>query len=210
MDIAKYLLAMVLLLSSNAFADSSCIECMKHKANNIEGLPTNGEIDELAKTTNKLTSKVDSKESYQKGYCNNFDSAEDSVDVESIFEDIDASPYANLMVEFWTAPACRSHVKQDVKIPMIFNTANRAAQGEDFPKTVREYLLEVKKDTSTWLKIINAKTTDGLTFLDYMQFNITNGSYSTKTTQEAAKRIVLYLCNNGGVYSKYKDTVKCQ
>jgi hypothetical protein len=28
-------------------------------------------------------------------------------------------------------------------------------------------------------------------------------------TLDAAQRIVQYLCQNGGVYSKYKDTVKC-
>jgi hypothetical protein len=153
--------------------------------------------------------KVDSKESYQEQFCNLFEMAEDVFDVETIFEKIDASPYADSMVEFWTAPVCRPAVRLQSRVPMIFNTAIHAYQAEKFPKGVREYLLEVKKDTTTWLKIINSKSTDGFTFLDYMQYNISIGNYPTKETNDAAHRIVQYLCQHGGVYSIYKDTVKC-
>jgi hypothetical protein len=149
------------------------------------------------------------KEDYQQSYCTKFEIAEDVVDVGTIFEEIDASPYADSMVEFWTAPACDAPQKLDSKVPMIFNTADKVLDSENFPIEVREYLLEVKKDTTTWLKIINSKSSDGYTFLDYMQYNIAKGNYSLQSTIDAAHRIVQYLCQNGGVYSKYKDTVKC-
>jgi SAM-dependent MidA family methyltransferase len=135
--------------------------------------------------------------------------AEDTVDVDTIFEEIDASPYANSMEEFWTAPVCDAPQKLDSKVPMIFNTADKVIDAENFPQAVKEYLLEVKKDSTTWLKIINSKSSDGYTFLDYMQYNIAKGNYSLQSTIGAAHRVVQYLCQNGGIYCKYKDTVKC-
>jgi hypothetical protein len=149
------------------------------------------------------------KEDYQQSYCTKFEIAEDVADVETIFEEIDDSPYADSMIEFWTAPACRALQKLSSKVPVIFNTADKVLDSENFPKGVREYLLEVKKDTTTWPKIINSKSTDGFTFLDYMQYNIAKSYYSQQDEKDAAQRIVQYLCQHGGVYSIYKDTVKC-
>jgi hypothetical protein len=153
--------------------------------------------------------KVTPKASYQQGFCDKYQMAEDTVDVDTIFEDIDASPYASAMEEFWTAPVCDAPQKLSSKVPIIFNTAHNVTQAENFPQAVREYLLEVKKDTTTWLKIINSKSSDGYTFLDFMQYNISYENYRLQESKDAAQRIVQYLCQNGGVYSKYKDTVKC-
>lgn len=209
MGIAKYLFMSVLLLSSNAFADSSCIECMKHKANNIEGLPGNNELSSLAKASGSVTQRIASKESYQTLYCEEFQYAQDSVDVESIFDHMDESTYAQNAVEFWTSSECVSRTKVGSKVPMIFNTAYDVNGDEDYPKIVREYLLEVKKDSSTWLKMINAHSSDGLTFLDYLQYNLEAGRYKSADSKAAANRIVQYLCKYGGVYFKYKESKKC-
>jgi hypothetical protein len=154
--------------------------------------------------------KVSTKESYQESYCLKYGMAEDTVDVETIFEEMDASPFPYSMVEFWTAPVCRAPQKLDSKVPMIFNTAENVHQAENFPKAIREYLLEVKHDSATWLKIINSKSSDGLTFLDYMYYSINHNMYTIQETKDAAQRIVNYICKNGGLYSKYKDDVKCQ
>jgi hypothetical protein len=186
---------------------------MKQKANNIEGMPGNKSIDQLVKATGKLGEKVGdkvwSKIVYQHVFCDKFSGAKDTVDVETIFEDMDTCPYPNSTAEFWTTPECSSTANINTKVPIIFNTAEDVISNEDYPKTVREYLLEVKKDTAMFTKIINAKSTDGLTFLDYLQFNISINRYSTQDSMDAAKRIIQYLCKYGGVYSKYKDTVKC-
>jgi hypothetical protein len=208
-NIVKYLFISVLFFSINVFADSSCIECLKKKANNIEGMPGNKTIDSLAAVTKKLAKSVGSRESYQERFCNMFTVAETNIDVETIFEEIDASPYANYATEFWTTAACRAPEKNDSQVPMIFNTAHIAAQAESFPKVVKKYLLEVKHDKTTWYKIINSKSTDGFTFLDYLQYNIDRGNYSTTETIEAVQRIVSYLCSNGGEYNTYKSTSKC-
>ena len=74
---------------------------------------------------------------------------------------------------------------------------------------VHEYFVDDKKDTETWLKAINTKTSDGLTFLDFLQYNIKRGFYSVQKAEDAAIRVVSYICKNGGVYSKYKATTKC-
>jgi len=154
--------------------------------------------------------EVSSKEVFQKVFCQDFEAAQDTVDVETLFEKIDASPYASHWQEFWTAPACHASVKTDSLVPIIFNTARMVAQAENYPKAVREYLLEVKQvDETAWLRMINTKSSDGLTFLDYMRHCITHNVYSLQDSKDAAQRVVNYLCQHGGVYSKYKDTVKC-
>jgi len=154
--------------------------------------------------------KISSKESHQKAYCNDFEMAQDTVDVETIFEDMDASPYASHWLEFWTTPACTAYYNTKSKVPIIFNTATDVVRSEHFPETVREYLLEVKNDKTSWPQIINTKSIDGLTFLDYMHNNNKSGYYNAPALSAASNRIINYLCQHGGVYSKYKDTVKCQ
>ncbi len=163
----------------------------------------------LAANTAAAADKIASQESDQFMYCNKFEGAQDTVDVESIIEEIETSRYAEKFLEFWTTPACRAPTKNDANVPMLFNTATDVIRSEKFPKTVREYLREVRGDATSWPKIINAKSEDGFTFLDFMYYNINGGQYSMQESKDAAARIVDYLCKNGGVYSKYKDKAKC-
>jgi len=153
--------------------------------------------------------KIRTMESYQWVACKDFEMAQDTVDVETILEELDASPYASRSIEFWTTPACNAVYNTESKVPMIFNTATDVVRSEKFPMTVKEYLLEVKNDKTSWPQIINTKSTDGLTFLDYLQLGKSRGKYSTPSTIAAADRIIKYLCQHGGVYSKYKNSVKC-
>ncbi len=149
------------------------------------------------------------KRSYQQSYCNRFEMARDTVDVETMFEDMEASPYKDSIREFWTTPACEAPLKNDTPVPILFNTASNPIKSELFPKTVREYFVVDHHDPETWLKTINTTTSDGYTFLDYLQYNIQRGYYSYEPDKDAALRVVAYLCKNGGVYAKYKDTAKC-
>ena len=192
--------------SQNLYADPGCKECA---LKSLEGQPGSKAIDALVASTGKMAAKVSSKESFQQAYCNDFQMAEDTVDIETILEKMEKSPYAKNLNEFWTTPACEAPKKLDTKVPIIFNTATDVFKSEKFPEAVHDYFLEEKKDLKTWLALINTKTSDGLTFLDYLQYNISKENYSSKTTLDAASRIVKYLCANGGVYSKYKDSVKC-
>ena len=150
--------------------------------------------------------EISSKSSYQQAFCDKFEMAQDTVDVETIFEQMEASRYKDSIREFWTTPACNAPLKNDTPVPIIFNTASNPKKNEFFPKTVREYFVEDHKDPETWLKAINTPTSDGYTFLDYLQYNIQRGFYSVKPSKDAALRIVAWLCKNGGVYSKYPNT----
>ncbi|MBO9537749.1 hypothetical protein [Herbaspirillum sp.] len=153
--------------------------------------------------------KVSSKRSYQQAFCDKFEMAQDTVDVETLMEDMAASPYPESFNEFWTTPACHAPMKNDTEVPIIFNTASDPVRSENFPGTVHDYFIEDRKDRKTWLQAINTTTSDGYTFLDYLQYNIERGHYSLKRTQEAAGKIIAYVCRHGGVYAKYKNTVKC-
>lgn len=210
MNMRKYLLApvagilSVLVYSQNLYADPGCKDCQR-----LEGQPGSKTIESLPTATGKLARKVSSKDSYQDGYCMQFASAEDTVDIETMFEDIEASPYAKNLNEFWTAPACNTDMKHHLKVPIMFNTAINAPKSENFPQAVHDYFVEEKNNPQAWLEIVNAKSSDGSTFLDFLQFNLQRNYYSVKPSKDAALRIVDYLCKNGGVYSKYKDSVKC-
>lgn len=153
--------------------------------------------------------KVSSKESHQQAYCNDFQMAQDTVDIESIFEDMEKSPYAKDLIEFWTTPACKAPKKLDTKVPIIFNTATDVFKSEKFPEAVYDYFESEKKQPEVWLRVINTKTSDGYTFLDFMQYNIAKGNYSSNASMGAALRIVSFLCQHGGVHSKYRDTARC-
>jgi hypothetical protein len=150
-----------------------------------------------------------SKDSYQRASCMKFEMCQDTVDVETLFEDMEESPYTSSVNEFWTTPVCHAPLKNDTNVPIIFNTASNPVKNEFFPKVVHDYFVNDKKNLQTWLNVINTKTSDGLTFLDFLQFNIDKGFYSVKSDKDAAIRVVSYICKNGGVYSKFKDTAKC-
>lgn len=153
--------------------------------------------------------RTSSKESYQQGFCNKFEAAQDTVDVENIFEDIDSSPYKSSLEEFWTTPACLVSLRTTAKGTILFNTASNTVKNENFPQVVHDFLIEEKNRPDIWLKAINSTTSDGYTFLDYLQYTIARDYYKGNGTRDAALRIISYLCKNGGMYSKYKETEKC-
>jgi hypothetical protein len=146
---------------------------------------------------------VDSKKGYQDVFCEKFKLCQDTVDVETLLEEMEKSPYPSSFNEFLTSPVCLSQTKDQVRVPMLFNTAYNPTRDGDFPEVVRDYLVDERHDNATWLKAINTRTEDGYTFLDYMQYNISHDNYRTEATMKAAQKVVAYLCQNGGVYSHY-------
>lgn len=199
-----------------------CVDCMGPKAKIIDGQPDKKPFRELVASTQKpiaiastivtdvsVIKSISPRESYQDAFCMQYEAAEDTVDVETIFEKMEASPYTSSLNEFWSTPACHSPRKNDTTVPILFNTATTAVRSEKFPQVVHDYFVLDKKDPESWLKAINTKTSDGLTFLDFMQYSLNKGNYDSKIAGEAAQRIVAYLCKNGGVYSKYVATSKC-
>lgn len=233
----KYFLVMMsLLVTSAAYSkdlrdDENCVDCSGPKLKIIEGQPDKQPIKELVAVTAKpidiaktmktelviaktggrapAGEKVDSKEDFQFVFCEKFKLSQDKFDVKQLIKEVEASPYASKMNEFWTSPVCHAPSKNDVKVPIIFNTATDVFKSEKFPNVVYDYFVNKKNDRETWLKTINTKTSDGMTFLDFLQYNIDQNHYGTPELMEPALRIVSYLCKNGGVYSKYVSTSKC-
>jgi hypothetical protein len=145
----------------------------------------------------------------QIGFCMKFEQAEDDVDIETMFENMEKVPYAKEVKDFWTTPACHAPQKPDIKVPILFNTANNTPKNETFPRAVHDYFVEEKHNPKAWLEIVHAKSTDGSTILDFIQYNLNENNYRLEPSKDAAARIIKYLCQNGGVYSKYKDTAHC-
>ena len=146
---------------------------------------------------------------FQTRFCDMFELAEDTTDIKLLIAEVENCPYAKDFNEFWTKPACVAHTRSDEMVPIIYNTVTDVYKSEKFPIKIHDYLLNKRHDEATWLKMINTPTADGYTFLDFLQYNVARGKYNTDETAGAASRIVGYLCANGGVYSKYKDTAQC-
>lgn len=149
-----------------------------------------------------------SKRGLQDYSCMKFEGARNAVDVEMLLEEMEESPYANSLsslLEFWTTPVCSAPFKTNTKVPILFNTASNARKNENFPKTVHDYFVEEKNNPQAWLKVINSKSLDGLTFLDYLHYVLEERKYydSVKASKDAALRIVDYVCKNDGEYSYY-------
>lgn len=238
MTATKYFFMMMSLLITSAVYskdirdDDNCVDCSGPKLKIVEGQPDKQPIKELVAVTAKpidiaKNMKTDlviaktggrgpasvtgsSKESYQGAVCDKFEMAQDKFDVKVIIKEIEASAYPEHMKEFWTNPVCRAPNKNDIKVPALYNTASDVFRSEKFPSVVYDYFVNKKNDRETWLKAINTKTSDGMTFLDFLQYNIDQKNYGTPELMEPALRIVSYLCKNGGVYSKYAATSKCQ
>ncbi len=194
------------MISTQIQAQEKAVDCI---------VPNKKAISELVDSTKKPIAMAVSmssdpvRDSYQDAFCMQFEAAEDTVDVETILEKMEASPYASSLKDFWSTPACHSPRKNDSTVPILFNTATTVFRSEKFPQVVHDYFVTEKKDPQAWLNAINTKTSDGLTFLDFLQYSIDRGNYDSKPTGDAAKRIVSYLCQNGGIYSKYRTTSKC-
>ena len=207
---------LVLMIQVHATEKSQdCINCQRVKTKMISGQADKKPLQDLVDSTKKPIALAGSmkngtpRESYQDAFCMQFEAAEDTVDIETIFEKMEASPYASTLNEFWSTPACHCPRKNDSTVPILFNTAMGVVRAEKFPQVVHDYFVIDKKDPQSWLKAINTKTVDGYTFLDFLQYSIEKGNYDSKATGEAAQRIVRYLCQNGGNYSKYSATTKC-
>ena len=113
------------------------------------------------------------------------------------------------MNKLWTTQGCPSSINTTMKVPFIYNTAYDAGRMEDFPYEVHKYFVKKKNSPETWTRLINTPTKDGMTFLDYIQYNVLKNQYNTTPTMDAAQRIVRYLCSKGGVYAKYQTTMQC-
>ena len=203
---ASFTLVTYLIINIQVQAQEKAEDCI---------VPNKKAISELVDSTKKPIAMAVSmtsdpvRESYQDAFCMQFEAAEDTVDVETIFEKMEASPYASSLKDFWSTPACHSPRKNDSTVPILFNTATTVFRSEKFPQVVHDYFVTEKKDPQAWLNAINTKTSDGLTFLDFLQYSLEKGNYDSKPTGDAARKIVSYLCQNGGVYSKYRATAKC-
>lgn len=214
-------LALFSLTSFGAELPYDCVDCKKDSIG-VEVQPDRKSVVDLRRavalpmalaSTSSLVitkaNKIDSKESYQYVYCEKYQMCEDKYDLKELIKEVEATPYSDSIIEFWTKPACSARKKTDMLVPILYNSVNDVYRTEKFPSVVYDYFVNKKKDPQSWLKAINTKTSEGFTFLDFLQFNIDRNNYSTPETMDAALRIVSYLCKNGGVYSKYESSKKC-
>lgn len=202
------LILLALIFSANIFAaESTCAVC---KGTKVEGMPGGSSLDGLVAITGKLGDEFSKDErDYFNALCIKYKIAQNGYDVIKIFKEIESSPYAEDLNKLWTSQGCPSSINTTMKVPFIYNTAYDAPGREEFPYEIYKYFVKKKKDPNTWKKLINTPTKDGFTFLDYIQYNIVRNHYSSTETMDAALRIVKYLCEHDGVYSKYKNTNQC-
>lgn len=164
------LILLALIFSANVFAaGSTCAVC---KGTKVEGMPGGSSLDGLVAITGKLGEEFSEDElEFFVGLCMKYNIAQKGYDVIKIFKEIESSPYASDLNKLWTTQGCPSSIYTKMKVPFIYNTAYDAAGREEFPYEIYKYFVKKKHDPNTWKKLINTPTKDGLTFLDYIQYN---------------------------------------
>ena len=108
---------------------------------------------------------------------------------------------------FFIEAGCNPLNIANAKSPISHIAAESPTYRLDHLIFIHDYYFELKR-YEMFEKIINAKNTRGYTTLDYVQLMIENKSY-VKVVEKGMNKFIQYLCNNGAVYSIYRDLKKC-
>ena len=91
------------------------------------------------------------------------------------------------------------------KVPMIQLAAEKVFDRSTFPQEIYEYF-QWQKSPESWLKIVNAKNTMGMTYLDYVKFNYEKIKTVIQGDERAKfQNMYAFACSHGGEFSYYKE-----
>lgn len=108
---------------------------------------------------------------------------------------------------FFVEAGCNPRKFANAKSPVSHIAAESPTYRLEHLKFIKNYYIELKRP-DMFEKIINAKNTRGFTTLDYVQHMLENRIY-VKVVEKGMNNFIQYLCDNGAVYSVYKDRMKC-
>lgn len=167
------------------------------------------EVSNPPTTINKKVSMdgVGSFEDSQLGYCIKYTQIEKNF-VLSLLKEMEASPYS--LEDYIQIPGCLNQgYSRAVKSPMLHLSADSPGKSGDAIEIIYKYYTMKRKQPELWLKAINAKNTEGETFLDYVEMLKRKNRYFGEETQNKIQHIITFACSKGAVYAVYKDKT-CQ
>jgi len=141
-------------------------------------------------------------------YCMEFGQQSESTVIYYLKTELEKASYYSVEDYFQRAGCRIEGYGGDVKAPLLHMVVDYPESRQNFAEKVFAYYHKRRKSHDLWLKAINAKNTEGETLLDYLEFRLQSNAYLSEGTLSGAKSIRKYICENGGVYSKYSDK-KC-
>lgn len=204
MKFSKLLLSVFLttFVSFELWADDTCAEC---KNKNMEGMPKvpNSDVLNAISSNYKLTFEDTSNR-----YCMELGQQSESTVNYYLKTELEKASYYSVE-DYFQRPGCRvAGYGGNVLAPLLHIVVDFPESRNKFAEKVYNYYHKRRKNPELWLKAINAKNTEGETLLDYIEFRVQSKAYHNEGTLNAVLSIQKYICENGGVYSKYSNK-KC-
>lgn len=141
-------------------------------------------------------------EDYQMGFCMQYTQINDNKLTLYVQDLESATPY--YIDDYLQRTGCKiDGYNGSVRAPLLHRGADDIMGSINYLQYFYKYYSKKRKDPSLFVKAINAKNTNGETFLDYVEHEMKRGKYATQAAVDAANRIIEFACSVGAVYSKY-------
>lgn len=152
-------------------------------------------------------------ECFKRSMCTKFHLAKDKWDIEEMFDLIPTMPQFNKVDDYFNMIECspiQYNQNIGIKAPMIHLIVDEPVKRQDFLETIFDSY-ELSGDGAKLTKILNLKSTENETFLDYLYFTRKkNRTAYTEPSKKALENIFKYACEKGAEFSKYKSEANCK
>jgi hypothetical protein len=203
-----FLFLVILAMSSNQVfaADKNCVKCDPSKVAGSPDASLGGLDKVVVAMASSSTTKYKTADLSKMGdYCGLFEVGSNDGTITPLIAKIETEGFSH--VEVFSANVCPPKKLDPSKYltPMIQYVADDSENRYNFPNEIYKYL-EKTGNKDGWLKIINAKNSKGMTYLDYVKY------VYKKTKNEDLKprllKLYQYACDHGGEFSFY-NTQTC-
>lgn len=188
--------AMTMLTFSNSIIAADKKDCVDCKYDKVVGAPSVGNFDKLLSAASKY--QDNDFEGYHQAYCLKFEDVSHTYAFKKeILESMSKTPYK--VEKYWMQSGCQPKKMGNTDAPILHLVAEDAAGRMQFFEALHKYYTD-KKDNQTWLKIVNAKNSRGLTMLDYIVYLEKNQKFNSDEREDVNK-LIRSLCDKGAVFS---------
>jgi hypothetical protein len=138
-----------------------------------------------------------------------------SNEVNQLIRDFDTQEYKELknmphpIDYFLTNCQCNPEDIARTKSPLMHLVIESPCARANFPAIIYKYYAVKRKKPEMFLNIINAKDTQGNTYLDYIYNLYQRSKFNSEDGERCIKELISFACTHGGVYSKYKNECSC-
>lgn len=194
----------MLISMASLHAGENCVNCGPKEP---VGLPSNDKmLSALEKIAKKASDNEPGQAEYMDKYCLKFKQSSQEY-VGSLIEEMETTPFP--IDDYFKLAQCQPQGYSNViKSPVLHIIADDPTAKEAFLRKIGLYYSKKRKKPEIFTAALNSKNTKGETLLDYIETLKENNINIQSDQQEVLKKIINYICSNGGVYSAYKN-MKC-